>query len=74
LQNFRRTDREVPASYAPNRRFRDDSEPDPYTKKHKMGPTYVKRPGNFSTPPAHPSGSDDEVVILEVYCPSLFSL
>jgi hypothetical protein len=74
LQNFRRSAREVPANYAPNWCFRDDSEPDPYTKRHKMGPTYVKRPGNFSTPPAHPSGSDDEVVILEVYCPSLFSL
>jgi hypothetical protein len=74
LQNFRRIEREVPASYAPDRRFRNDSEPDPYTKKHQMGPTYVKRPGNFSIPPAHPSGSDDEVVTLEVYCTSLFSL
>ncbi|KAK1668244.1 hypothetical protein QYE76_056403 [Lolium multiflorum] len=69
--NFCRIAREVPPSYAPNRRFHDDCDADPYVKKtHKMGPTYVKRPGNFSTPPEHPSGSDDEVVILELYCPN----
>jgi hypothetical protein len=70
LQNFTRIRREEPASYTPNRRFEDDCDADPYVKgKQKMGRTYVKHPGNLSTPhPAKDSGSDDEVVCLEVYC------
>ena len=50
LQNFRRIRKEEQASYAPNRRFQDDCDPDPYLKgKHTMGPTYTKHPGNFLT-------------------------
>jgi hypothetical protein len=76
LQNFSRIAREEPPSYAPNRGFHDDCDADPYVKgRHNMGPTHVKRPGNFSTPhPANDSGSDDELVILEVHRSPLFSL
>nr|XP_051211524.1 uncharacterized protein LOC127329017 [Lolium perenne] len=67
-RNFSRIAKEEPPSYAPNRRFHDDSDADPYVKgRHKMGPKRVRRPGNFSTPhPANGSDIDDEVVILEV--------
>ncbi|KAK1686025.1 hypothetical protein QYE76_046873 [Lolium multiflorum] len=67
-RNFARIAREEPASYTPNRRFHDDADADPFVKgKHKMGPTHVKRPGNFSTHhPANDSETGDEVVILEV--------
>jgi hypothetical protein len=70
LQNFRWIRQEERTSYAPNRRFEDDCDPDPYLKgKHKMGPTHTKVSGNFPTPhPANDSGSDDEVAILEVFC------
>ncbi|KAK1686252.1 hypothetical protein QYE76_047100 [Lolium multiflorum] len=45
-QNFRRIRKEEQASYAPNQRFQDDCDPDPYLKgKHQMGPTYIKHPG-----------------------------
>jgi hypothetical protein len=73
LQNFSRIAREEPASFTPSRRFHDDVDADPYVKgKHKMGPTHFKRPVNFSSQqPAHDSDTDDEVVILEVYCSSL---
>jgi hypothetical protein len=73
LQNFSRIAREGPASFTPSRRFHDNVEADPYVKgKHKMGLTHFKRPGNFSTQqPAHNSNTDDEVIILEVYCSSL---
>jgi hypothetical protein len=73
LQNFSWIASEKPTSYAPNRHFHDDCDADPYVKgRHKMGPTHVKHPGNLSIPhPANDSGSDDEVVILEVYCLSL---
>jgi hypothetical protein len=68
-QNFRRIRKEERDSYAPNRRFEDDCDPDPYLKgKHKMGPAHTKHPGNFST---NDSGSDDEVAILEVFCSSV---
>jgi hypothetical protein len=72
LQNFARIAREELASYAPSRRFHDDADADPYVKgKHKMGPTHIKRPGNFPTPhAANGSDTDDEVVVLEVYCSS----
>nr|XP_051190263.1 uncharacterized protein LOC127303587 [Lolium perenne] len=59
--------REEPASFTPDRIFRDDCDADPFVKKHKMGPTHTKLPGNFPTPlPANDSGSDDEVTILEI--------
>jgi hypothetical protein len=69
-QNFRRIRKEEQASYAPNRRFQDDCDPDPYLKgKHKMGPTYTKHPGNFPTSyPANDSGCDDEVATLDEFC------
>nr|XP_051211546.1 formin-like protein 8 [Lolium perenne] len=36
---------EEPTSYAPNRRFHDDCDADPYVKgRHKMGPTHVRHP------------------------------
>ncbi|KAK1607976.1 hypothetical protein QYE76_031649 [Lolium multiflorum] len=60
-ENFRRSEREVPASYAPNRRFRDDNEPDPDTKRHEMGPTYMKRPGCLSVAP--PSAGETPQVV-----------
>jgi hypothetical protein len=74
LQNFSRIAREEPASFAPSRQFHDDVDADPYVKgKHKMGPTHFKRAGNFSTQyPANDSDTDDEVVVLEVYCSSPF--
>ncbi|KAK1625829.1 hypothetical protein QYE76_000144 [Lolium multiflorum] len=56
-QNFRRIRQEEQASYAPNRRFQDDCDPDPYLKgKHTMGPTYTKHPG------LRPAGANPEVV------------
>jgi hypothetical protein len=72
LQNFSRIAREGPASFTPSRRFHDDVDADPNVKgKHKMGPTHFKRPGNFPTPPpANDSDTDDEVIVLEVYCSS----
>jgi hypothetical protein len=75
LQNFSRIAREEPASYTPNRWFHDDTDANPFVKgKHKMGPTHVKRPGNPSTQhPSNDSDTDDEVVILEVYCSSPLS-
>nr|XP_051210782.1 uncharacterized protein LOC127328206 [Lolium perenne] len=56
-QNFRRIRKEEQASYAPNRRFQDDCDPDPYLKgKHTMGPTYTKHPD------LRPAGMNPEVV------------
>ncbi|KAK1564062.1 hypothetical protein QYE76_018260 [Lolium multiflorum] len=45
-QNFRRIRKEELASFAPDRCFLDDCDPDPYLKgKHTMGPTHTKLPG-----------------------------
>ncbi|KAK1628302.1 hypothetical protein QYE76_002617 [Lolium multiflorum] len=49
----------------PRKRLVDEVDPDPYVppKELKMGRTHTSRPSNFSN---RDSGSDDEVVILEV--------
>jgi hypothetical protein len=49
----------------PRKRALDAEDPDPYVHwtDLKMGRTHTPRPGNFSS---KDSGSDDEVVILEV--------
>ncbi|KAK1665328.1 hypothetical protein QYE76_053487 [Lolium multiflorum] len=66
-ENFRRIDREVPPSYAPNQCFHDDCDADPYVKKqHKMGPTYVKRPGCF---PVAPPSADATPQVVEHAAP-----
>jgi hypothetical protein len=61
---------EEPASFAPIRQFHDDTDVDPYVRgRQKMGPMHFKIPGNFPTPPsANSSDTNDEVVVLEVYC------
>ena len=70
LQNFARIAREEPASFAPNRQFPDDTDADPYVGgRQKMGPTHFKIPGNFPNPlPANSSDTNDDIVVLEVYC------
>jgi hypothetical protein len=68
--NFSRIVREELPRYAPKRQFPDDADPDPYVRgPHQMGPTQSRRPGNFQTQnPAVDSDTDDEVVVLEVFC------
>jgi hypothetical protein len=70
LQNFARIASEETASFAPNRQFADDIDDDPYVRgRQKMGPTHFKIPGNFPNPPlANSSDTDDDVIVVEVYC------